>query len=93
MAGQRQSAPERGQGVWYPQLAALPHPLSWLWIGGGNGRYHLTLPQRAEEIGITLARFARDHKLSLLVTPSRRTGDDNCQGFAPRSRGCSGGLG
>ncbi|MEJ0069913.1 MAG: ELM1/GtrOC1 family putative glycosyltransferase [Pseudomonadota bacterium] len=55
-----------------PQLAALARPIVAVLIGGSNRGYRLTA-ETATEIGGRLAEFARRHRLSLAVTPSRRT--------------------
>ena len=62
--------------AWRDRLAKFPQPRVTVLIGGSNGRYRLS-PQRAYDIGVSLKTFAVANNLFLLVTPSRRTGDEN----------------
>jgi len=59
-------------------LSHLPRPLVAVLIGGNNGCYRLT-----QETILALARqlkiLCRDFGIGLVVTPSRRTGDENIQ--------------
>jgi hypothetical protein len=64
-----------------PRMAAryahLPRPYVAVLIGGGNNRYHLTTAAM-REFAAALAGVARAGH-SLLVTPSRRTGEDHAR--------------
>jgi mitochondrial fission protein ELM1 len=62
--------------AWAPRLAHLPRPYAAVLIGGSNGRYTLT-PGIMKRLARDLAVAARDQGVSLLVTPSRRTGAEN----------------
>jgi len=55
-----------------PRLRGLPRPLVAVLIGGTNRGYRLTA-ETAAALGAQLAEFARRHRLSLALTPSRRT--------------------
>ena len=58
----------------FPSLAALPRPIVVALIGGANKAYRLTL-QRLAEIADALAELLSEYGGSLLLTPSRRTGE------------------
>jgi uncharacterized protein len=58
----------------FPELAALPHPIIAVLIGGTNKAYRLTL-QRLTDIADALAALLSESGGSLLLTPSRRTGE------------------
>jgi len=58
----------------FPSLAALPRPIVVALIGGANKAYRLTL-QRLAEIADGLAALLSENGGSLLLTPSRRTGE------------------
>jgi uncharacterized protein len=58
-----------------PSYAHLPRPLVAVLIGGQNRVYQMPLP-RLTEIADQLAALARRQGVGLLVTPSRRTGED-----------------
>ncbi len=58
----------------FPALAALPRPILAVLIGGSNKAYRLSL-RRLAEIGDALGRILRQGGGSLLLTPSRRTGE------------------
>jgi uncharacterized protein len=58
----------------FPSLAALPRPIVVVLIGGANKAYRLTL-QRLAEIADALAALLSENGGSLLLTPSRRTGE------------------
>lgn len=61
---------------WGPQFAALDPPYAAVLIGGNNGVYKLE-PNRMEELADELRVMAIRYGLSLLITPSRRTGEEN----------------
>lgn len=61
---------------WEPVFSHLPRPWLGVLIGGGTNRYRFGAPEAAS-LAQTLAAFARENKASLLVTPSRRTGEEN----------------
>jgi mitochondrial fission protein ELM1 len=58
----------------FPQLAALPGPVLGVLIGGSNRAYRLTLGRLAE-IADAIADAVRASGGSVMLTPSRRTGD------------------
>lgn len=58
------------------RLAHLPHPRIAVLIGGNNGVYALT-PTITGDVAEKLAALSRAHGAGLMVTPSRRTGEDN----------------
>ena len=58
----------------FPALGHMPRPIVAVLIGGANRAYRLP-PPRLAEIAAGLAALARDTGGSLLVTPSRRTGE------------------
>ncbi|HZJ81132.1 MAG TPA: mitochondrial fission ELM1 family protein [Guyparkeria sp.] len=63
------------------EFASLPRP----WIGvllGGSSRSMTLTPDKARRIGEQLAQAARSSGGSLLITPSRRTGEANTQALA-----------
>ena len=59
-----------------PWLACLPRPYIGVLIGGANGVYRFGADE-ARALAANLMRHARDLGGSLLVTPSRRTGEEN----------------
>jgi len=59
-----------------PQIAHLPVPRIAVLIGGSSGAYRLT-PVEMEPLAAQLGTLAKSSGGSLLVTPSRRTGDEN----------------
>ncbi|MFA6279670.1 MAG: mitochondrial fission ELM1 family protein [Bdellovibrionales bacterium] len=59
-----------------PRFAELPSPLVAVAIGGNNAVYRLT-PEEMKPLAAQLAKLAKTTGGSLLVTPSRRTGEDN----------------
>lgn len=61
---------------WAPHFAHLPRPYVAVLLGGSNGAYRLD-PKFMMEFGPQLSGMAKKEKVSLLVTPSRRTGDAN----------------
>jgi uncharacterized protein len=58
-----------------PHVADLARPFISVLIGGSNAAFRLRLPEMAALAG-QLASCARQMGASLLVTPSRRTGED-----------------
>jgi mitochondrial fission protein ELM1 len=58
----------------FPQLAALPRPVLGVLIGGSNRSYRLTLGRLAE-IADAVATVVRETGGSVVLTPSRRTGE------------------
>ena len=58
----------------FPALAALPRPVLGVLIGGSNRAYRLTL-SRLGEIADAIAGWARESGGSVVLTPSRRTGE------------------
>lgn len=70
---------------WEPEFAALPEPHVAVLIGGSNSVYRLEAEQGAE-LGRNLARAAASRGGSLLITPSRRTGDDAIRALASEIR-------
>jgi mitochondrial fission protein ELM1 len=82
---QARLAAERGR---FPALAAMPHPILSVLIGGRNKAYSLSrrrLGEIAESIAVILHRTGG----SALVTPSRRTGDGGLSLLRDRLRGLS----
>ncbi|MBY0429158.1 MAG: mitochondrial fission ELM1 family protein [Alphaproteobacteria bacterium] len=61
---------------WAPQFTNLPRPYVAVLLGGTNGSYRLD-PAVMMQLGPQLANLSKQEKVSLLVTPSRRTGDAN----------------
>jgi mitochondrial fission protein ELM1 len=59
-------------------LGDLPRPLVAVCLGGNSSAYRLE-PARAAELGRSLAEMARQDGVGLLVTPSRRTGQEALQ--------------
>src|SRR5579884_1908991 len=58
----------------FPELAAMPRPILSVLIGGNNRAYRLSLA-RLKEIADAIAALARTTGGSVLLTPSRRTGE------------------
>ena len=58
----------------FPALEALPRPVLGVLIGGSNRTYSLTL-SRLTEIADAIAAAVRESGGSVVLTPSRRTGD------------------
>jgi mitochondrial fission protein ELM1 len=58
----------------FPELAMLPRPILGVLIGGSNRAYRLTLAQLAE-IADAIAGCIRETGGSVVLTPSRRTGE------------------
>jgi len=82
---QARLAAERGR---FPALAAMPHPILSVLIGGTNKAYSLSrrrLGEIAESIAVILHRTGG----SALVTPSRRTGEGGLSLLRDRLRGLS----
>lgn len=67
---------EKEAAKWAPAFAHLPRPYVAVLLGGTNASYRLD-PSVTMQIGPQLAAFSKNEKASLLVTPSRRTGEDN----------------
>lgn len=59
-----------------PRVADLPRPLIGALIGGANAAYRFG-PGEARQLGAALRQAAQSVHGSLLVTPSRRTGEKN----------------
>jgi mitochondrial fission protein ELM1 len=59
-----------------PRLGDLPRPYIGVLIGGANAAYRFGI-EDARALGAELARHAAASGGSLLVTPSRRTGEEN----------------
>ena len=59
---------------WAQQFAHLPRPYVTVLLGGTNGAYRLD-PAVIMQLGPQLAELSKREKVSLLVTPSRRTGE------------------
>ena len=72
---------------WRPVFAGLPGPRVAVLLGGSNGRYRLD-EETAEALAADLAGMMDRDKVSLMVTPSRRTGPEALhvirQTLAPR---------
>jgi len=58
----------------FPELASLPRPVLGVLVGGSNRAYRLTL-DRLAEIADAIAIAVRESGGSVVLTPSRRTGD------------------
>jgi hypothetical protein len=58
------------------QVAHLPHPRIAVLLGGSNANYQFT-PRNAALLAIQLAELVQSTGGSLMVTPSRRTGEAN----------------
>lgn len=61
---------------WTPRVAHLPRPYIGVLIGGPNAAYRFGGSEMANFAKL-LAQAARDARASLLITPSRRTGERN----------------
>jgi mitochondrial fission protein ELM1 len=59
-----------------PQLAHLPRPRIAVLIGGTSKAHRLT-PHTVRDLAAQLAALARDQGAGLMVTASRRTGEEN----------------
>ena len=57
-------------------LAGLPRPRLAILIGGSSKRHRMT-GEAAARFGSQVASVARSHRAGLMVTPSRRTGEQN----------------
>ncbi|MDX2027169.1 MAG: mitochondrial fission ELM1 family protein [Alphaproteobacteria bacterium] len=62
--------------IFLPQVAALPSPRIAVLIGGSNAVYQLT-PREMAPLTQQLAGLTRQTGGSLMITPSRRTGEAN----------------
>jgi uncharacterized protein len=69
-----------------PRIANLPRPYVAALIGGANAAYRLGAGD-AVALAAQLAAAARTMKASLLVTPSRRTGEENIRLLRARLAG------
>jgi uncharacterized protein len=58
------------------RVAHLPRPYVAVLVGGSNAVYQLT-PREMIPLTVQLAELAKEKSASLIVTPSRRTGDAN----------------
>lgn len=79
LGGLHRLTPERLQQAaaeWAPHFAQLPRPYILAIIGGSNSVYQLT-PAVMARIAMQLNRLAQETGGSILVTPSRRTGEAN----------------
>ena len=70
----------------FPQLGELPRPMLGVLIGGSNRAYRLTA-DRIEEIADAIAACVRKTGGSVVVTPSRRTGDKGVAVLRDRLKG------
>lgn len=61
---------------WAPKFAHLKRPYVTVVLGGSNGSYKLS-PAEIMKLGPQLSAIAKEQGVSLLITPSRRTGDAN----------------
>jgi hypothetical protein len=59
-----------------PTVAHLPRPLVAVLVGGSNRNYRLT-HRTISDLAKNLATLTREHGVGLLVTPSRRTGQES----------------
>lgn len=62
-------------GAWKERLAWLPHPRIAVIVGGTNAVYRMT-PAIAADLGDKLAGLAESAGAGLMVTASRRTGEE-----------------
>lgn len=69
-----------------PRVAALPQPRVAVLIGGSSAVYRLT-PAEMRPLADRLAALAHETGCGLMVTPSRRTGEDNLRILQDRLRG------
>jgi mitochondrial fission protein ELM1 len=72
-------------------LAALPHPVVTVLIGGTNRAYRLTR-QRLGDVAQAIADILRATGGSALVTPSRRTGSEGMRLLRERLEGLPGAI-
>ena len=59
-----------------PQIAALPHPVVAVLLGGTSNGFRLT-PARTSRLADQLLELVQSTGAGLAVTPSRRTGEEN----------------
>lgn len=59
---------------WAPVFAHLPRPYTAVILGGSNGVYKFG-PHEAVQLAARLEKICKTQKTSLLITPSRRTGE------------------
>ncbi len=76
----------RSAAAWSPQFANLPRPYIAVLIGGSNPAYHLG-QEEAASLATKLERCTRSLSGSLLITPSRRTGQEAIAALAAGIRG------
>lgn len=69
-----------------PRIAALPHPRVAVLLGGKNSVYSFD-EAAAARLGDQLARLCDESHASLLVTPSRRTGEAQTRIIAEKLKG------
>lgn len=67
---------EADAAAFAPRVAQLPRPYVGVSVGGPNAAFRFG-PDEARALANALRDLARNEKVSLLVTPSRRTGDGN----------------
>ena len=72
---------DEAAGQFRERFARLPRPWIGVLLGGSNRTMTLT-PDKARRIGEQLARAARETGGGLIVTPSRRTGEENTRALA-----------
>ncbi|MCF8479648.1 MAG: mitochondrial fission ELM1 family protein [Rhodospirillum sp.] len=65
-----------GADRWRETFAALPRPLVAVLVGGTSGACQFTEAE-AHQLANRLAMLAKDKGVGLVVTPSRRTGEEN----------------
>jgi mitochondrial fission protein ELM1 len=70
----------------FPELAALPRPIIGVLIGGSNRAYRLTL-DKLRQIADAIAGAVRASGGSVVLTPSRRTGEAGVALLRERLRG------
>lgn len=66
----------REAATWAPVFAHLPRPYCTVVLGGSNSAYRFG-PKEMMQLAPQLAAIAKSQKVSLLITPSRRTGEAN----------------
>ena len=59
--------------IWAPRFNAYSRPLVAVLLGGSNGRYRFDAPT-AHKLANQLAALLKSRQVSLVITPSRRTG-------------------
>ncbi|MFI9652726.1 mitochondrial fission ELM1 family protein [Guyparkeria halopsychrophila] len=76
---------DQAAGQFRTPFETLPRPWIGVLLGGSNRTMTLT-PEKTRQIGEQLASAARDSGGSLLITPSRRTGEANTRALAETIR-------